>query len=293
MEDWDGIRTALAVARAGTVSGAATALGVHHATVIRHIDALEDRLGARLFQRHPRGYTLTEAGRLLEQSASAADARFAQLAAQIAGAAERIEGALRITALPGLTRRLMPALSALMAAHPALRLHYTTDTRLFRLEAGEAHVAIRAGARPDLPDYVVQPFGYSDMRLYGAPQYLARMGPIDDPIAVLAQQLFVLPGDEGRGAPFLRWLHARIGQPEAALTSNDPAALTQAIRQGLGLGFLSPDDAEGLIEIMVHDDWRSPLWLVTHVDLHRTPKVQAVLAALKGEAIIGGDGAGG
>lgn len=284
MEDWDGIRTALAVARAGTVSGAAATLGVHHATVIRHIDALEDRLGARLFQRHPRGYTLTEAGRLLEQSASTADARFAQLAAQIAGAAQRIEGALTISALPGLTQRLMPALSALMAAHPGLRLRYTTDARLARLEAGEAHVAIRAGARPQSPDYVVQSFGKSDMRLYAAPQYLARSGPVED----LSRQLFVLPDEEGRNAPFMRWIFDHLGQPETAMVSNDPSAQLLAIRQGLGLGFLTAEQAEGLVEIMAREDWISPLWLVTHVDLHRTPKVQAALAALKGEALTPG-----
>ncbi|WP_232962459.1 LysR family transcriptional regulator [Paracoccus tegillarcae] len=281
MEDWDGIRTALAVARAGTVSGAAAALGVHHATVIRHIDALEDRLGARLFQRHPRGYTLTDAGRLLEQSATAADARFAQLAAQIAGAAQRIEGALTVTALPGLTQRIMPALSALLAAHPALRLNYTTDARLFRLETGEAHVAIRAGARPSAPDYVVQPFGQTQVRLYASPQYLARHGPADD----LAGHLFVLPGEEGSGAPFMRWIEANLIQPETALISNDSSALLQAIRQGLGIGFLEIDQAEGLIEITSREEWISPLWLVTHVDLHRTPKVQAALAALKGEPL--------
>ena len=49
LENWDEIRTAFQVARLGTVSGAADVLGVHHATVIRHIDALEKRLGVRLF----------------------------------------------------------------------------------------------------------------------------------------------------------------------------------------------------------------------------------------------------
>ena len=64
MDNWDEIRTAYQVARMGTVSGAAEILGVHHATVIRHIDALEARLGVKLFQRHARGYTATEAGPL-------------------------------------------------------------------------------------------------------------------------------------------------------------------------------------------------------------------------------------
>ena len=49
MDNWDEVKTALHVARIGTVSGAAEVLGVHHATVIRHIDALEERLGVSCF----------------------------------------------------------------------------------------------------------------------------------------------------------------------------------------------------------------------------------------------------
>ena len=74
MDNWDEIRTAYQVARNGTVSGAAEVLGVHHATVIRHIDALEARLGVKLFQRHARGYTATEAGADLLQVAQATGA---------------------------------------------------------------------------------------------------------------------------------------------------------------------------------------------------------------------------
>ncbi len=89
-ENWDEIRTAFQVARVRTVSGAAEVLGVHHATVIRHIDALEARLSAKLFQRHPRGYTPTEAGRYLLAVGQATEDQFAQLSARIAGAGESL-----------------------------------------------------------------------------------------------------------------------------------------------------------------------------------------------------------
>ena len=102
IDSWDDLRIALAVARSGTVSGAAEALGVHHATVIRRIDGLEAQLGVKLFQRHPRGYALTEAGQAMLKVASDADERFAQLTAQIAGGGDRIEGELVVTSLPEL-----------------------------------------------------------------------------------------------------------------------------------------------------------------------------------------------
>ena len=102
MESWDEVRTAYQVARIGTVSGAAEVLGVHHATVIRHIDALEARLGAKLFQRHPRGYTATEAGQELLKVARATEDQFAHLAARITGTTTEISGELVVTWLSAL-----------------------------------------------------------------------------------------------------------------------------------------------------------------------------------------------
>ncbi|WP_410217780.1 LysR family transcriptional regulator [Paracoccus sp. (in: a-proteobacteria)] len=280
IDSWDDIRVALAVARTGTVSGAAAALGVHHATVIRRIDTLERALHARLFQRHPRGYALTEAGRALLAAAGAADERFSQMAAQIAGAGDLIEGELIVTSLRELAHLVMPRLTRLMQDHPGLRLNYVTDVRLFRLDTGEAHLAIRAGAQPTEPDYVVRAMGRTHHALYASADYLLRHGPVDDP----RRHRFALPGPEARGAPYMRWLSERIGPDNIILTANDEAAREVVIRAGLAIGAVSPVRAEGLVEALSLPEWDSPLWLVTHVDLHRTPKVQAALSALR-EAI--------
>ena len=118
MDNWDEIRTAYQVARMGTVSGAADALGVHHATVIRHIDALEKRLGAKLFQRHARGYTPTEAGQDLFSVASVADDQFTQLAGRIRGRGDEVTGDLVVTSLGDLSPLLVPSIAAFQARHP-------------------------------------------------------------------------------------------------------------------------------------------------------------------------------
>ncbi|WP_134682081.1 LysR family transcriptional regulator [Paracoccus ravus] len=279
-DSWDDIRTALAVARSGTVSGAAHLLDVHHATVIRRIDALEARLGARLFQRHARGYTLTEAGRMLLDAGSAAEARFAQMAARISGTGERIEGEITVTSVLGVAELAMPRLVLLMRQHPGLQLNYLTDPRLFRLDAGEAHVAIRAGSKPSEPDYVVSPWCRIAIGLYASASYLERHGPVTD----LAAHRFILPGSEARPAPHMRWMAERLPQARVAMISNDGPARLAAMRAGLGLGWLLPGEAPDLTEVMLRPEWDSQLWLVSHVDLHRSPKVQAVLKALRNES---------
>ena len=91
-ENWDDIRTALAVARTGTVSAAAEMLGVHHATVIRRVDALETQLGTRLSQRHARGYAMPEAGQLLLRMGTEAEEPMAPMASRTMGVGNTIKG---------------------------------------------------------------------------------------------------------------------------------------------------------------------------------------------------------
>ncbi len=287
MDNWDEIRTAYHVARLGTVSGAAEVLGVHHATVIRHIDALEQRLGVKLFQRHPRGYTATEAGEDLLRVAATTDDQFAQLAGRIKGRGQDVTGELVITSLAGLDSLVLPVLAAFRAAHPGIVLRYLTGERLFRLEYGEAHVAIRAGAVPDQPDNVVQPFIHMSPALYAAPAYADRHGLPDSP-EDLTRHLFVANDDRGNRAPFNQWLWNTIPQDNVIFRSTDMSALEMAVVRGMGIGFLSQWEADahpGLLEIAPpRPEWEAPLWLVTHVDLHRTTKVQSFLSFLKAHA---------
>lgn len=287
-ENWDEIRTAYQVARMGTVSGAAEVLGVHHATVIRHVDALEARLGTKLFQRHPRGYTPTEAGQQLLAVGQATEDQFAQLAARIAGAGEEMRGELILTSLPALAALVMPAMAELMRAHPALVLRYITDPRVFRLEYGEAHVAIRAGARPTEPDNVVSQLGVNRTALYAAPDYIERHGRPKGPND-LAGHRFIGPDSRETRAPYFRWLAGQVPPEAMVFMANEMASQQAAIEAGLGLGFLPVLQGRAiprLVEVVAPmPDWDSPFWLVTHVDLHRTPKVQAALKALRAAAV--------
>ena len=287
MENWDEIRTAYNVARIGTVSGAADVLGVHHATVIRHIDALETRLGVKLFQRHARGYTPTEAGDDLLRVAQATNDQFAQLAGRIKGRGNEVDGELVVTSLGGLSHLMVPVLADFQRTYPDIIVRYLTGDRLFRLEYGEAHVAIRAGTAPDQPDNVVQPFYKEKYTLYAAQSYIDKYGSPSGP-EEFAKHRFVSVDDPKTRAPFARWLLETVPMQAIVFRSGDVHAKRRAIAEGAGIGFLSQIQAEelgGLVQLTEpRDEWSAPLWLVTHMDLHRTTKVQAFLAFLKERA---------
>jgi DNA-binding transcriptional LysR family regulator len=287
MDNWDEVRTAYQVARMGTVSGAADVLGVHHATVIRHIDALEGRLGVKLFQRHARGYTPTEAGRDLMRVAQATDDQMNQLVGRIRGQGDDVTGELVVTSLVSLSPLLVPALAEFQRQHEALIVRFLTGERLFRLEYGEAHVAIRAGTAPDQPDNVVQPFIQQRMALYASRSYVeARGRPASE--NALKDHAFVGSDDATSRAPFSQWLRAHAPAEAISFRATDSRAIDDAIRAGAGIGFMPVLEASrdpDLVEIMPpRPEWSAPLWLVTHVDLHRTGKVQSLLGFLKAAA---------
>ena len=284
MDNWDEIRTAYQVARLGTVSGAAEVLGVHHATVIRHIDALEKRLGTKLFQRHARGYTPTESGRDLLTVAQATEEQFTQLSSRIKGQGETVQGEFVITSIAGVANLLVPVLTEFQRRHPAVIVRFLTDMRIFRLDYGEAHVAIRAGGAPEEPDNVAQPLIRIKTGLYASKSYVEAHGmPASE--AEFARHRFIVAENEGSRAAFFRWLRDLVPAEQLTFRTTEPSAWDQALRNGAGIGFMSAYQAEQdpeLVEVMApRPEWDSPLWVVTHVDLHRTRKVQAFVTLLK------------
>lgn len=287
MDNWDEVRTAFQVARMGTVSGAAEVLGVHHATVIRHIDAIERRLGVKLFQRHARGYTPTEAGEDLLRVAQTTDDQFNQMAGRLKGQGDEVSGELVVTSLASLAPLVVPVLTRFQQMHEGLIVRYLTGDRLFRLEYGEAHVALRAGNAPEQPDNVVQPFMELGVGLYASRAYAGRWG-LPESVGEFAGHRFVGADNENSRAPFACWLRANVPAGSITFRCTDERSLKEAVLAGCGIGFLARWEAarhDDLVEVMDPlPEWAGRLWLVTHVDLHRTNKVQTFLKFLKEEA---------
>lgn len=287
MQNWDEIRTAYFVAKMGTVSGAADAIGVHHATVIRHIDALEARLGVKLFQRHARGYTPTEAGQDLARVAQSMEDAFTQMAARVKGQEDALRGEVIITGLRGLSFLLTPILARFSLSQPDVLLRYLASDRAFRLEYGEAHVAIRAGTAPEDPDYVVQEFLTERFALVAHQTYLANR-PFENKPETWANHRFICYDDPLSRAPYSQWMRAEVPHDAIKFQSTEIEVLTSAIQEGVGLGFIPVSQLPKLpglkIALPPRPEWDVTFWLVTHVDMHRAYKVQEILKHLKSEA---------
>ena len=85
-----------------------------------------------------------------------------------------------------------------------------------------------------------------------------------------------------------RWLLERVTPDQVVFRGTDYRVIRDAILEGVGIGALTCWEAErhpSLVQLFPpQEEWSAPLWLVTHVDLHRTTKVQAFLSFLKEDA---------
>lgn len=143
MDKWTELRTAYQVAKLGTVSAAAEALGYHRATVNRHIDVLEAEIGARIFIRHARGYALTDVGEDMLRVAEKTESLIDDLAGRVQGGKAQIDGEIKLTILAPFAGILMPAVTAFRAENPQCTVVIDASEDLAKLEYGEAHIALQ------------------------------------------------------------------------------------------------------------------------------------------------------
>lgn len=275
---WNELKSAAEVARLGTISGAAEALGVHRATINRHIEILETDLGAKLFQRHARGYVTTDLGKELLRIADATTEQMDQLRIQAEGNSHDISGDIVITAIDVIAPSIMPVIQRFKERHPGIRTVFQSSQSLAKLEYGEAHVAFRVGPKPNHPDNVVRHYRTTQMGLFASQEYVARAGVPDIPSDMKNHHFVGVAGDAER-APFSRWLLDLVPEKQITFVTNQIHAMDCAVREGIGIGFapISGGD-KNLVPIgLPNPDWQTPVWIVTHVDLHRSTKVQAFL----------------
>ncbi|GEP05420.1 LysR family transcriptional regulator [Methylobacterium oxalidis] len=279
--DWDDLRYVLAVARAGSLAGAARALGVNHSTVLRRLGAYEARIGARLFERLPSGYVPTAAGEAMVKELVEIDAAIHDTERRAAGQDRRIIGTVRLSTTDTLMASVLPpALARVRAEHPSIVLEISTANRLAVLTRREADIALRPTASPPetLVGRRIAGLGYA---AYAAPSYLS--GRTAD--LALGEHLWLAPDASLGETAAARWLRANLREVEPVVRADSFVSLRDLAVGGLGVALLPcylGDTSPGLIRLprAATLDLGSTLWLLTHADLRRVARIDAVVSVL-------------
>ena len=241
-------------------------------------------MGARIFIRLARGYTLTELGEDVLRVARKAEELIDDLAGRVQGGKSALEGEIKLTILAGFAELLMKPISDFRAENPNCIVSLDASENLAKLEYGEAHIALRAGPKPDHPDYVVSNFAQISFNLYAHDSYIQKFGMPKDASDFGGHQ-FVLPPSFGGHLSIRQWVKNIVRPDMIALSSQHVDVNFKAVFSGVGIGIIEDHKAKrygGFHRVLpTNEEWSAPIWLVTHVDLHRTEKVQAMLRCIK------------
>lgn len=288
--DWDDLRFFLAVASAGSLSGAAQQLGVNTTTVLRRVASLEGDLSARLFERERTGYRLTAAGERLAEALEPVDRRLSALPRDFAASAGK-EGLVRVAISEVLALCVVgPELAAFRERYPGLELELVGDmagnaagmgARLGHL-LKDVDMALRV-ARPTQGDMLMRKIGDMAYGLYASPAYLERRGTPAVMADLASHEMIGFPRTEIPLGP-VWWMSHAERSSHIALRSSSVMLRAQAAREGIGLAALPCvlGEAEASLQRVFGPDVLGSLelWLTTRNDLAQLAHVRAVMEFL-------------
>lgn len=227
--DWQDVRVFLALGRYGSLSAAARALSVNHATVARRIRSLEAALGEKLVDRRPEGYVLTPAG--TRALAAAGDMEAAVQTLGRSGTDDAPKGLVRINAPPALAQGfIISRLAALSTQYPGLDIDLATELRAVSLERHEADIAVRLG-QPKDSDLIAKPLVKMGYAFYGTPAICKR-------VEGGAEPMFVGFDEVNAAMPEATWLARHYPTVRIAFRTNNHIAQATAARAHAGLALL-------------------------------------------------------
>lgn len=273
--DWEDVRIFVALTRHGSLSAAARALSLTHATISRRVQSLERSLGVTLVQRRPDGYALTPAGAHFLPSANEMAAAAARLLR--GGPEDGPKGLVRVNAPPSLTQSfLVKQLAQLVAQYPTLDIDTTTDLRNVSLERHETDIALRIG-RPEDGDVIAKFAVQMGFGLYAAAAWRKRL-------AKGAAPEFVGFGEGNAHLPEALWLAQRYPRARLAFRANSQLAQATAASMGAGIALLPHFIGRMTRGLTLCDLPHTPpsreLWLITRRQDRQDLSVRTVLDCL-------------
>jgi DNA-binding transcriptional LysR family regulator len=279
MMDWSDLAFLAAVARAGTFTAAARALGVDQSTVTRRVAQAQRTLGARVLERRGAAQVLTPLGERLRPMLAAIEEQVLALEHAALAVDARPAGTVRFTTIETLADRLIaPHLGEFRELAPDVDLEVDANPRTLDLGRREADVALRV-ARPRQLAMIARRVGLFGFALYASRAYVARRG-LPRPGKLAGHEL-VGDDESSSWSTEVKWMAARTQGARTVVRLASWQARTAAVRSGAGISVLPcflADEADDLIRLGGRRDRvHRELWLLCHPELRHVARIRLVL----------------
>jgi DNA-binding transcriptional LysR family regulator len=269
--DWDLFQSLHAVLLAGSLSAAAKSRGLTQPTLGRHIEALEQKLGAPLFLRSPRGLTPTDLAHQLVPHLAEMNAAAAAAMRDASGAADSLKGAIRITASQIMGAEVLPPiLGRFRREHPEIDLELVLSNKTEDLSRRDADIAVRM-MRPTQGALLARKVGAIGIGFYASPDYVECFG-MPQSLEDLSEHTVI--GFDRETPPLqalsdleLPW---EVTRDLFAFRSDNDLAQIAAIRAGLGVGVCQHQIARrhGLTPVLANAfSFELEVWIAMHENL--------------------------
>ena len=282
MDRLQSLEVFIAVAEAQSFAGGARTLGLSAPSATRGVNALEERLGARLFTRTTRRVRLTDVGQAYLEDARHVLAQLQAADDAATGAAVNPVGTLRITCSNEFGRiYVAPVLTDFLDTYPDVRADVVMGDRIVNMVEEGFDVAVRLGALPSSGLTAVR-VGQVRRILCATPEYLAHAGTPKRPGDLADHQIV----SAGPVSPMTDWRFGKDQQHsvriQPRLSMSSVAAAISVAKRGWGLVRVlsyqvGPDLADGTLRVVLEDFEPDPLPIhLVHVEGRRAPaKVRA------------------
>jgi molybdate transport repressor ModE-like protein len=284
VRDWENLRYFLAVARQGTVSGAARELAVSHSTVLRRIEQFEKLLGSKLFKKLQRGYELTTAGEQLYQEAQPIEKNIDRVLSQAEGHYDVTQGKLRISQPEIGILNIYPLYAKFKRQHPDITLEIQSTMEAHNLSQQEVDIVLRFSQHP--PDLLVgRCIGTVKAKAYASKDYLKQL-----PKNHSSKDYDWIQWQRPKQMPSSIWFKHNITNPRIVFSTPHISDVVSAILSGIGVGFMSSHEAakhKDLVELFdgaIIADYQ--LWLLTHRDLRNSERVKTFMRFMAENLIL-------
>ncbi len=278
--NWDSLKVFLAIARLGSLSGAANDLEVNHSTIFRRLNAFEAEIGGQLFERINNRYELTTLGHELLELAQNIENSFDSINRHIVGKDIQPKGVVKITAPNNIAYRYLPRyITDFNLQYPDIQIELLVSNQEFNMSNRQADIAVRSTPSP-AEHLIGRQVCTLNWSVFASKAYEDKFG-LPNNIDELAKHVLIGATGGMRQLPAFIWQDKHFAD-QVITRCDDLTAMSYFVESGQGLAFLPDDQARPeLIKLFaIQDSQPSNIWLLTHPDLRNVERIKLVMQYL-------------